>query len=324
VTQDLNRAKALIDRFEKDSSIAGLVAEDLIIEILNLCGLPATRIVPPGRPDNGVDCAFTTDKRHGGERFAVQVKTIARPANTEEVRRIVDHAARADYPRWLFVSRTGFTTAVRANLPALDAVKIELLSPEELRRWVEKITWFETPRGSRVRAVVRESMRVLAAIIAQDHNELYELEWRQLEMVLREAFERLGYETVLTPGSKDGGFDLRLTFHEKGEKKVFLVEVKHWTAPSRPGSDVVCDFAKVVAREEATGGVILSTSGFTKNVAEGLTEIERRKLRLGKDDKIIALCKTYYKIESEIWIADQDLTTTLYEGTIEPGTIHQT
>lgn len=160
-------------------------------------------------------------------------------------------------------------------------------------------------------------MKVFARIIAQDPDELYELEWRQVELMLGETFKGFGYETIVTPGSKDGGYDLRLTFHEKGEKKIFVVEVKHWSE-ERPGSKLVSDFAKVVAREEATGGVFLSTSGFTGNVGEGLTEVERPKIRLGNDNKIHSICKMYYKVESAIWMADQDLTAMLHEDTIEP------
>jgi restriction endonuclease Mrr len=118
--------------------------------------------------------------------------------------------------------------------------------------------------------------------------------------------------------SKDGGFDLRLTFEDKGQQQVYLVEVKHWSAPSRPGAAILKDFVNVV-QEEAKGGVLLSTSGFTKNVAEGVTELERRSVRLGNHNKIISLCKTYYKIDSEIWITDQHLPTLLQELTVEPN-----
>jgi hypothetical protein len=107
---------------------------------------------------------------------------------------------------------------------------------------------------------------------------------------------------VLTRSTKDGGFDLRLTFEEHGRKTTHLVEVKHWSAPSRPGSAVLQHFAHVVARETAEGGLLLSTSGFAENAAEGLTESEQRLLRLGNDTKVISLCKTYYKLNSEIWM----------------------
>jgi len=52
---------------------------------------------------------------------------------------------------------------------------------------------------------------------------------------------------------------------------------------------------------------------------KGLTELERQSVRLGNHNKIISLCKTYYKIDSEIWITDQHLPTLLHELTVEPN-----
>ena len=167
-------------------------------------------------------------------------------------------------------------------------------------------------------------LRVPGWVIARHPEALYRTEWRDLERVLREAFESIGFKTELTRPAKDGGFDLRLTFTDNGQEAMYLVEVKHWSAPSRPGDKILKDFVKVVAHERAKGGVLLSTSGFTQNVAEGLTELERQSVRLGNDQKLISLCKTYHKIDSEIWIADQHLSTLLHDLTVEPGTAFAT
>ena len=69
--------------------------------------------------------------------------------------------------------------------------------------------------------------------------------------------------------------------------------------------------------------MLLSTSGFSKKVAEGVTEIEQRRMRLGNHTKIISLCKTYYKTDSEIWIAENNLPSILHEHTVAPAVLVQ-
>jgi hypothetical protein len=94
-------------------------------------------------------------------------------------------------------------------------------------------------------------MKEVAKHLALCPADLHRVEWRDLERLLREAFEGIGFDTVLTRSTKDGGFDLRLMFEDHGRKRTYLVEVKHWSAPSRPGSAILQHFAHVVAREAA-------------------------------------------------------------------------
>jgi hypothetical protein len=63
----------------------------------------------------------------------------------------------------------------------------------------------------------------------------------------------------LTRPGKDGGFDLELSSTEGGQKRVYLVEVKHWT-DQKPGPAHLKKIISVTASKRADGGLLLSTS----------------------------------------------------------------
>ncbi|WP_158272496.1 restriction endonuclease [Pseudomonas sp. GV071] len=95
-------------------------------------------------------------------------------------------------------------------------------------------------------------MKAIASEIAKNPRCLRDVEWRDIERVMREVFEQLGFATKLTRSGKDGGFDLQLETIEHGETQVFLVEVKHWLASGKkPGTGTLAALIDVVAR--ATG-----------------------------------------------------------------------
>ena len=114
----------------------------------------------------------------------------------------------------------------------------------------------------------------------------------------------------MTASSKDGGFDLKL---ETGAG-TYLVEVKHWKQAVGPG--VVNGFIKVTAREEATAGLILASGGFTQTLFEGILEVGP-PMRLGAGEKIIDLCRVYYRLGTELLQPDTDLPLLLLRDTVE-------
>lgn len=307
----------LIEMFEQDEGLTAQQAEEVVVQIFQGCGLKAEYRGGPG--DLGVDVEFTTDEKNGNERFAVQVKSRKSLIMASDVAAIAGFALAGNYDRWLCLSRAKVSKQALDLAEKMRGVQMELLTPADLRHWVHRHAYSKTDDGCRIDLIVRTAMKEVAKEIARHPEKLFKVFWYDLERLLLETFDGIGFEAQVTRSTKDGGFDLRLTFPDKGQKQVYLVEVKHWSAPSRPGDKIIKQFAKVVAQEEAKGGVLLSSSGFTKNVGEGLTELERQSVRLGNHNKIISLCKTYYKIDSEVWLAEQNLPTLLHELTVEPG-----
>ncbi len=171
---------------------------------------------------------------------------------------------------------------------------------------------------SRIEIIVREAMRGLAKEVARNPSALDAIEWRDLERILREVFNHLGFRTELTRPGKDGGFDLRLTCIENGQPLAFLVEVKHWIAHSKkPGLPAVSALFDIVASSaDISSGLLLSSSGFASSILRGRSEIEQQPVRLGGRDKIIALCQSYVEERSGLWKPVVGLPELLFDGTL--------
>ena len=152
--------------------------------------------------------------------------------------------------------------------------------------------------------------------------ELRHVEWRILEHVLAAAFDDLGFDAQLTPSSKDGGKDIVLECVERGTRRRYVVEVKHWlSGQSVPGSHLK-KFLRVIVNEKHDSGLFLSTSGFTHNAYDSLVHLEHKRMRVAGKDKIVRLCQVYVKRESGVWTSEQPLTEVLFEHTDVPEVNH--
>lgn len=182
---------------------------------------------------------------------------------------------------------------------------------------VEEVHKPLSPTTSKLELIVRTMMREIAVAVAKDPDCLRDVEWRDLERVLREVFEGLGFTTRLTRSGNDGGFDLELKYAENGKQSIVLVEVKHWAGSGKkPGKPVVRSLVDVVARAvPGTTGLLLSSTGFTSDVISGRTEIEQRKVRLGGKAKIISLCQSYLQTTDGVWAPTTDMADMLLAGT---------
>lgn len=168
----------------------------------------------------------------------------------------------------------------------------------------------------KVIAIFQDTSRKLARLIAEDSRCLKAVEWRDLEKILAEVLEGLGFSVELTPGSKDGGKDIIVKCVISGLKHTYIVEIKHWRSGVRVGQSIVRDFLNVIIRERQQGGLFLSTSGYYDNVFESFSKIERQQLRFGDEKKVVSLCKTYVKAQSGIWSPPEPLTEVLFEQTV--------
>jgi hypothetical protein len=208
----------------------------------------------------------------------------------------------------------GRIVRLRSGMPTLKRFYKEVLE-RAYKEFLEVRSEIAT-LGRSVELVIRDAMRKAALRIANSPTELYMLEWRDLERLLLEVFEGIGFEVNLTRPSKDNGFDLQITHRENECVQVYLVEVKHWKAPSRPGSSVYADFVDVVMREGAEKGLLLSTSGFRKSLIQGRLQIEHHKVRLGAKPKIVELCQFYIRKDCGLWELGLTLPEVLFDGTL--------
>lgn len=169
---------------------------------------------------------------------------------------------------------------------------------------------------SEVQQLIQVMSQKFAEIIATNPAALDELEWRDIERLLAEVFDGIGFSIELTPPSKDGGKDIILQCVVSGKKHSYIVEVKHWRSSTKVGGSAIKDFLSIIVNENRDAGLFLSTYGYTSNAFEGISEIERHRIRFGKKEKVVSLCKTYVDSASGLVVPPDLLPTVLFNGTI--------
>jgi restriction system protein len=110
--------------------------------------------------------------------------------------------------------------------------------------------------------------------------------------LVERLYERMGYETILTPSSKDGGYDVIASKVEKGLKTIILIDAKHYREPV--GVEIARQMQGVVTKEGASKGVIVTTSKFTR----GALKLEKAdpRLELITQHEFIQLMNQYYGV----------------------------
>jgi restriction endonuclease Mrr len=110
---------------------------------------------------------------------------------------------------------------------------------------------------------------------------------------------------------------LELNSVSAGASDVYLVEVKHWSK-QKPGSSHLKKLIEVTTSRRASGGLLLSTSGFARTVYSGIAEISA-PVRLAGPAKVIALCRAFHRLGTGFWDHDRDLQEELFCGTTALG-----
>jgi hypothetical protein len=151
--------------------------------------------------------------------------------------------------------------------------------PNELERLRENATILreEIPFPGDLIAVFGTATVQLLARLGPDPRDWLSLGPRRFEEILAEIWAGLGWDTFLTPPTKDGGFDIRAIRDTRGTCLCYLIEAKAHR-PDRPvGIGVVRHLYGIVERERATHGIIATTSTFTR---DAVREAEAIKYRL--------------------------------------------
>lgn len=236
-----------------------------------------------------------------------------RALNVDAVHQLLGAIASGSFDRALLISRFGFTTEAKAAAQKAE-LKLELHDLSTIGAWIDRIAESQPTKRTRVQFLVRSISHEFAKLVAESPEYLNDLEWRDFERMMERVMSGLGFDTILTPASKDGGKDLILSCTVSNECETYVVELKHWRAGSAVGKGPISDFVKVILRENSAGGLFLSTSGYTFNASEAITELTKQRLRLGGKTKVVALCQTYVRAESGLWNPPEELPEILYEG----------
>ena len=98
--------------------------------------------------------------------------------------------------------------------------------------------------------------------------EWYKLTGDQFEMVMQEIYTRLGYQVERTKATRDGGKDLIIRKPESLGDFIYYVECKKYAPNRHIGLGIVQRFKCVMDTDNVNGGILATTSFFTKDSKE--------------------------------------------------------
>lgn len=262
-------------------------------------------------PETGFD--VTARHRVTNSALAAQFKhTLRGSIGSEMVRATLGKAADHEFDRILVVSNAAFTPAAIEVASQLGS-HVELVTLDDIVEWSKAAEDSIEPPPSVIQVITREMADKLARAVAQDPDLLDEIDWRKMEELLAEAIHGLGYDVALTRMANDKGRDIVVELKMTGDMESYWIEIKHW--PSKPvNPSTVGKFVKVVASERATGGLFLSSSGYTSGAYEILKEVEHQHIYHGGRNKIIAICQTYVRSTGVLWEPTQSVHEMLFSS----------
>jgi len=117
--------------------------------------------------------------------------------------------------------------------------------------------------------------------LKKNPTDLYKLSSRKFEELVAEILSRKGYNVELTPATRDGGKDLYVAQKNDLGSFLYLVECKKYAPNQHVGIDVIQRLYGVVSAEDATCGIIATTSYFTKPAKDFQQE---HKFRMSLND----------------------------------------
>lgn len=117
--------------------------------------------------------------------------------------------------------------------------------------------------------IMPEVSRELYSYLQRHPEALYISSPRTFEEIISSILKNQGYNVELTPPSKDGGYDLIAVQHNKFTgSQVYLVECKKYAPDHKVNVGIVRGLYGIVCSKDATKGIIITTSSFTRGAKE--------------------------------------------------------
>lgn len=130
----------------------------------------------------------------------------------------------------------------------------------------------------------------LVALFERDPAAVHELPWRKWEEMVAAAYERQGFEVVLTPHSNDRGRDVIAVHREVGTIRIFDQVKAYSPGHVVTANDVRAMLGVLTADPNVSKGVVTTTSTFAPGIYKdpGLTGLMPYRLELRPRDALIA------------------------------------
>lgn len=161
-----------------------------------------------------------------------------------------------------------------------DNIKTSAMSPREI---IESLREFHYSgllgpdgrplgRGTREEIQIVTDLRLISDdLLKKAHANpslLYEITPRRFEEFVADILARLGYDVTLTPASKDGGKDIFAAKKDDLGTFLYFVECKRYAPDHKVDVTLIRELFGVVQAENATAGILATTSSFTRGAQE--------------------------------------------------------
>ena len=104
--------------------------------------------------------------------------------------------------------------------------------------------------------------------LSENPEALYQLSGIDFEIVMAEIYSKSGYDVTRTQLTRDGGKDLIIRKPEVLGDFIYYVECKKFAPNRHIGVGIVRNFVGTVTTDRVNGGIIATTSFFTKDACE--------------------------------------------------------
>lgn len=108
--------------------------------------------------------------------------------------------------------------------------------------------------------------------LSENPEALYQLSGTDFEIVMAEIYAKLGYDITRTQLTRDGGKDLIIRKPETLGDFIYYVECKKYAPDRHVGVGIVRSFAGTITTDRVNGGVIATTSFFTKDACKFIND----------------------------------------------------
>lgn len=104
----------------------------------------------------------------------------------------------------------------------------------------------------------------LLKYLCENPAQMYQLAPDVFEDVMAELYKSYGFEVIKTQATRDGGKDLILIDHSALGTFIYYADCKRHKPGNNVGVDIIRKMSGIVMAERITGGIIATTTFFTK------------------------------------------------------------
>jgi len=132
----------------------------------------------------------------------------------------------------------------------------------------------------------------LGSHLRRRKDDVYALSPRRFEMLVADVFRALGFRTVLTASTRDGGVDVFLLHHETAER-IAIVECKRYAADRKVGIQTIRYLVGAAIEWGVRSAYLVTSSSFAGGVRSRLPAFRGVSVELIALDDLVSLLGVY-------------------------------